>query len=64
MENTFLEKDNIVLNLHQADFSQADKIAETINDTFGPDVAIPLDSTSIKVQTPKTHLKKFRLLVY
>ena len=26
---TFLEKNNIVLNLHQADFSQADKIAET-----------------------------------
>jgi len=52
VENTFLEKDNIVLNLHQSDFSQADKIAETINDTFGPEVAIPLDSTSIKVRTP------------
>ena len=58
VENTFLEKDNIVLNLHQADFSQADKIAETINDTFGPDVAIPLDSTSIKVQTPKNPSQK------
>jgi len=50
--SNFLQKENIVLNLHQSDFSQADKIAETINETFGPDVAIPLDSTSIKVRTP------------
>ncbi len=56
--STFLEKDNIVLNLHQADFSQADKIAETINDTFGPEVATPLDSTSIKVRTPEKASQK------
>ena len=55
---TFLEKNNIVLNLHQADFSQADKIAETINDTFGPEVATPLDSTSIKVRTPEKPSQK------
>ena len=58
VDNSFLEKDNIVLNLHQSDFSQADKIAETINDTFGPDVAIPLDSASIKVRTPKNPSQK------
>ena len=58
VENTFLEKDNIVLNLHQADFSQADKIAETINNTFGPEVATPLDSTSIKVRTPSSPSQK------
>ena len=56
--STFLQKDNIVLNLHQADFSQADKIAETINDTFGPEVATPLDSTSIKVRTPEKPSQK------
>ena len=55
---TFLERDNIVLNLHQADFSQADKIAETINDTFGPEVATPMDSTSIKVRTPEKPSQK------
>ena len=58
VENTFLEKDNVVLNLHQSDFSQANKIAETINETFGPDVAIPLDSTSIKVRTPENPSQK------
>ena len=56
--STFLQKDNIVLNLHQADFSQADKIAETINDTLGPEVATPLDSTSIKVRTPEKPSQK------
>ncbi len=52
VETTFLQKPYVVLNLHQSDFSQATKIAETINETFGPEVATPLDSTSIKVRTP------------
>ncbi len=58
VENTFLEKENIVLNLHQADFSQANRIANTINETFGPEVAIPMDSTSIKVRTPSNPSQK------
>lgn len=58
VENTFLEKDNIVLNLHQGDFSQANRIANTINETFGPDVATPMDSTSIKVRTPEKPSQK------
>ena len=52
VENNFLSKRDIVLNLHQSDFSQANKVAESINKTFGPDVAVAIDSTSIKVRTP------------
>ncbi|MDC3091593.1 flagellar basal body P-ring protein FlgI [Rickettsiales bacterium] len=52
VESNFLKKRDIVLNLHQSDFSQANKVAESINNTFGPDVAVALDSTSIKVRTP------------
>ncbi len=52
VKTNFLENRDIVLNLHQSDFSQANKVAESINATFGPDVAIPLDSTSIKVRAP------------
>ena len=59
---TFLEKNNIVLNLHQADFSQADKIAETINDTFGPEVATPLTQHQLKFKHQKILLKKSLLL--
>ena len=52
VENNFLSKRDVVLNLHQSDFSQANKVAESINKTFGPDVAVALDATSIKVRTP------------
>lgn len=58
VENTFLEKQDIVLNLHQSDFSQANKVAESINELFGPDVAVPLDSMSIKVRTPSDPSQK------
>ncbi len=58
VENTFLERDNVVLNLHQADFSQANRIANTINETFGPEVAVPMDSTSIRVRTPENPSQK------
>ena len=58
VETNFLEKPNVILNLHQSDFSQANKVAETINETFGPEVATPLDSTSIKVRTPSDPSQK------
>ena len=63
LRSNFLEKGNVILNLHQSDFSQANKVAETINETFGPEVATPLDSTSIKVRTPSDPSQKFLLLV-
>ena len=53
VENPFLQSDNIILNLHQGDFSTALIVTEAINDIFGPDVAVPLDSTSVKVRAPK-----------
>mgnify|MGYP001228736185 CR=1 FL=1 len=53
VENPFLQSDNIVLNLHQGDFSTALIVTEAINDIFGPEVAVPLDSTSVKVRAPK-----------
>ena len=53
VESPFLKSDNIILNLHQGDFSTALIVTEAINDIFGPDVAVPLDSTSVKVRSPK-----------
>jgi flagellar P-ring protein FlgI len=58
VENNFLSKRDVVLNLHQSDFSQANKVAESINKTFGPDVAVALDATSIKVRTPANPSQK------
>ena len=52
IETTFLETDNLVLNLHQGDFSITNQVAEAINDIFGGGVAVPLDSRSVRVRAP------------
>ena len=52
IETTFLETDNLVLNLHQGDFSVTNQVAEAINDIFGGDVAVPLDARSVRVRAP------------
>lgn len=52
VDTPFLSSENIILNLHQGDFSTATNIAETINEIFGEGVAVSLDSSSIKVRAP------------
>ena len=52
IETSFLANENILLNLHQGDFSTSGRVAEAINDVFGAGVATALDSTSIKVRAP------------
>ena len=52
IETTFLETDNLVLNLHKGDFSVTNQVAEAINDIFGSDVAVPLDARSVRVRAP------------
>jgi flagellar P-ring protein precursor FlgI len=52
IETSFLENENILLNLHQGDFSTSGRVAEAINDVFGAGVATALDSKSIKVRAP------------
>ncbi len=48
----FLDNQFLILNLHQGDFSTSTKVAEAVNEVFGPEVAIPLDSTSVRVRAP------------
>src|SRR6056300_1654137 len=52
IETPFLDNANILLNLHQGDFSTTNRVAEVINDVFGGGVAVPLDSTTVKVRAP------------
>jgi len=52
VETPFLNSENIILNLHQGDFSTSTNIADTINEIFGEGVAVSLDSSSIKVRAP------------
>ena len=52
VDTPFQSTDNVLLNLHQSDFSTAMRVADAVNGVFGPDVAIPLDASTIKVRAP------------
>jgi flagellar P-ring protein precursor FlgI len=58
VETPFLDSDNLILNLHQGDFSTATRVAEAVNEIFGPDVAVPLDATSVRVRAPRDPAQK------
>ncbi|WP_425502358.1 flagellar basal body P-ring protein FlgI [Simiduia aestuariiviva] len=48
----FDEGRSIVFNLHRPDFTTAKRLAESINNMLGPDVAAPVDAVSVSVQAP------------
>ena len=52
VETPFQSTDTVLLNLHQGDFSTAMRVADAVNQVFGPDVATPLDASTIKVRAP------------
>lgn len=43
----------IILNLNLADFTTANRVVETINNSFGAGTALAMDGTSIKVSAPR-----------
>lgn len=49
----FHTQEAIVLNLHTPDFTTADRVAKTINDTLGQDTAQAMDAVSISVRAPR-----------
>jgi flagellar P-ring protein FlgI len=53
VETSFLETENLILNLNRGDFTGAHNMAEAINEMFGAGVAVPLDSNSIRVRAPQ-----------
>ncbi len=42
----------LTLNLHEGDFTTANRVVESINQAIGPGAARALDSTSVRVNTP------------
>lgn len=44
---------SVILNLHQSDFTTANRIAEAVNGFIGAGTAIPLDGTSIRITAPR-----------
>lgn len=51
--SNFGQNDTLVFNLNRGDFTTARRVADSINQTFGPDVAAAVDSTSIVVHAPQ-----------
>ena len=58
VDTPFLGNSEMVLNLHQGDFSTAVNMTGAINGVFGPDVAVALDATSVKVRAPSAPEQK------
>ncbi len=52
----------IVFNLHRSDFTTAKRVAQSINELLGPDVARPMDATSIMVDSPLNPAHKVNFL--
>lgn len=50
--NNFASGQPIVFNLHQPDFTTANRVANAINDMLGPEVAMPMDAVSVRVTAP------------
>lgn len=58
VETPFQSTDNVLLNLHQSDFSTSMRVADAVNEVFGPNVAVPLDASTIKVRAPMDPAQK------
>jgi flagellar P-ring protein precursor FlgI len=48
----------MVMNLHAADFTTAQRVSASINDTLGEGVARPIDAVSIEVRAPRDPASK------
>lgn len=49
----FTQGDFVTLNLNAPDFTTAKRLADRINETFGPEVATPQDGASVQVRAPR-----------
>ncbi len=56
--SSFNQGNTLVFNLHNSDFTTANRMVEAINKVLGPDAAKALDATSIKVNAPLNHSQR------
>jgi flagellar P-ring protein precursor FlgI len=50
---SFASGQPIIFNLHRSDFTSAKRVADSINDLLGPDVARAIDAMSVQVNGPQ-----------
>ncbi len=53
VKNNFSAGQPVVLNLNRADFTTANRVAQSINEMLGPDVARAQDSVSVAISAPQ-----------
>ncbi|UTM58868.1 flagellar basal body P-ring protein FlgI [Photobacterium sp. CCB-ST2H9] len=51
--NPFSRGDHLTFNLFESDFTTAQRMADAINQFLGPDMAAPVDATSVRVRAPR-----------
>ena len=50
---SFTRGEHITLNLHNPDFTTSNRVADTINKTYGGGTAQPIDAASIRINAPR-----------
>lgn len=58
----FADNGRVVFNLHTPDFTTSKRVAQNINQMLGPNVALPVDATSISVQAPQNAAQRVSFL--
>jgi flagellar P-ring protein precursor FlgI len=58
VNTAFDQGHSIVFNLHNPDFTTSNRLAEAVNGYLGPDVAAPIDATSIRISAPLDPAKR------
>ncbi len=53
VKSPFANGDFLTFNLHRPDFSSAKRMADSINELLGPNIAKPLDASSVRVSAPR-----------
>ncbi len=51
--NPFSRGDHLTFNLFESDFTTAQRMSDAINQFLGPDMAAPIDATSVRVRAPR-----------
>lgn len=53
VETAFTQNATLIFNLHRPDFTTSKRLAKSINELLGPDVASAMDAASIRVTAPR-----------
>jgi flagellar P-ring protein precursor FlgI len=62
VESAFLSSDTLQLDLKKPDFTTAQRLADRINDFLGPEMALPVDGSSVRIMASLDTRSKVALI--